>query len=371
MLSNNEKEQYSRHLQLENIGTAGQLKLKQSKVLVIGAGGLGCSALLYLTAAGVGTIGIIDHDTVSRSNLQRQVIYGVSSIGKHKVAVAIKHLSDINPNIKLNPYNYQLTSTNASQIIKKYDLIIDCSDNLPTRYIINDACVLNNKPFIYGAIYKFEGQIAVFNYNNGPTYRCLFDKKEQNIPNCSELGVIGTLPGIIGTMQADEALKLIIGHGNSLNGKLMLYNSLNNQNNIISIHRKEHAIYDRIINQQGLSESDYIINEICDSLLEIEMDEFIELLNKNIQIIDVRLPLETPFIKELNAINIPAQEISNHLDKLDLQKSCVLICQSGKRSLKAVQEIKKHSDIQYIYSLKDGLKNWKKIKDKIVNTYTT
>ena len=371
MLSDIEKEHYSRHLQLNDIGTAGQLKLKQSKVLVVGAGGLGCSALLYLTAAGVGSIGIIDHDTISRSNLQRQVIYGISSIGKHKVDVAIKHLSDINPNIELNPYNYQLSSTNASQIIKEYDLIIDCSDNLPTRYIINDACVLNNKPFIYGAIYKFEGQIAVFNYNNGPTYRCLFDENEQNIPNCSELGVIGTLPGIIGTMQADEALKLIIGHGNSLSGKLMIYNSLNHQSNIISIHRKEHVIYERIINQQGLSESDYIINEICDSLLEIDMDEFIELLNKDIQIIDVRLPKEAPLIKELNAINIPAQEITDHLDKLDHHKSYVLICQSGKRSLMAAQEIQKNSNIKYIYSLKNGLKNWKHIQSLITKIPAT
>ena len=271
MLSNNEKEQYSRHLQLENIGTAGQLKLKQSKVLVVGAGGLGCSALLYLTAAGVGTIGIIDHDTVSRSNLQRQVIYGVSSIGKHKVDIALKHLNDLNPNIKINPYKYQLSSTNAIEIIKDYDIVIDCSDNLPTRYIINDACVINDKPFIYGAIYKFEGQVAVFNYNNGPTYRCLFDKNEQNVPNCSELGVIGTLPGIIGTMQADEALKLIIGHGNSLNGKLMLYNSMSNQSNIIAIHKKELAIYEKIIDQQVLSEADYSLDETCDSSLEIDI----------------------------------------------------------------------------------------------------
>ena len=370
MLSDKEKEQYSRHLQLENIGTAGQLKLKQSKVLVVGAGGLGCSALLYLTAAGVGTIGIIDHDTVSRSNLQRQVIYGVSSIGKQKVEVAVKHLTDLNPNIIINPYNYQLSTTNAPEIIKEYDIILDCSDNLTTRYIINDACVINEKPFVYGAIYKFEGQVAVFNYNNGPTYRCLFDNNEQNVPNCSELGVIGTLPGFIGTMQANEAIKMIVGHGIPLNGKVLYYNSMSHQTSIIDIKKKKHAIYERLIDEKALLEADYSLAKTCDTSMEIDVDRFIKLLEKDIQIIDVRLPHENPCIKELNAINIPVQHTLENLEKLTPQKVIVMICKTGKRSLKAVQKIKTHTDIEYIYSLKNGLKHWEKIKEKITNTYT-
>lgn len=217
-------DKYIRQIELPEIGLVGQKRLRQARVLVVGAGGLGCSALQYLASTGVGTLGIVDFDTIALSNLHRQILYTIEDVGAPKVTVAKRQLAKLNPECVINTYNSLLTSKNAQEIIRNYDLIIDATDMIPARYMINDACLELNKPFIYGAIYKYQGQVAVFNYKQGPTYRCLFpDPPKEKIQNCDQRGVLPVLPGIIGLMQATEAIKIIIGFGTTLSGYVGLF----------------------------------------------------------------------------------------------------------------------------------------------------
>ncbi|MDH5609789.1 MAG: HesA/MoeB/ThiF family protein, partial [Cyclobacteriaceae bacterium] len=221
-------QRYSRHLLLPEIRQEGQQKLKNSRVLVVGAGGLGVPVLQYLTAAGVGTIGIVDFDTIDLSNLQRQVLYNEAEVGFSKSKTAAQKLARLNSDIQLIPYHLSLTSSNALDLIREYDLVVDGTDNFPTRYLVNDACVLLDKPLVYGSIFRFEGQVSVFNHKGGPNYRDLFPvpPPPELVPNCAEGGVLGVLPGIIGSMQASEAIKIITGIGETLSGRLFLYDSL-------------------------------------------------------------------------------------------------------------------------------------------------
>ncbi len=222
---------YDRQIKLSEIGTEGQLRIQSASVLVVGAGGLGCPVLQYLAAAGVGTIGIVDNDIVEESNIQRQVIYGTDYLGKSKAESSGKYLENLNPEIKTIIYIFRLTQTNID-IIEKYDIIIDCTDNFETRYILNDACLQLRKPWIYGAIHKYEGQVSVFNYQGGPSYRDLFpNKSEADIPDCATVGVLGVLPGITGMLQATECIKMITGIGDILSGKLLVFDMLKNQFN--------------------------------------------------------------------------------------------------------------------------------------------
>ncbi|MEI6509301.1 MAG: HesA/MoeB/ThiF family protein, partial [Bacteroidota bacterium] len=230
MLNPHELKRYNRHIILPEIGLEGQQKLKLAKVLVIGAGGLGCPLLQYLAAAGVGTIGVVDSDTVDESNLHRQILYSSNEVGKNKADIAAKKLSELNPFIKITPIVSYLNSENALQLFSDFDIIIDGSDNFATRYLVNDACVILNKPFVSGSIYKFQGQISVFNYHEGPTYRCLYPEPG-DIPNCAEVGVLGVLPGIVGCLMANETIKMIIGNGEVLSGKLLVFDSLTMQFN--------------------------------------------------------------------------------------------------------------------------------------------
>lgn len=246
MLSKEEIKRYSQQLLLSEIGKSGQEKLKQAKVLVVGAGGLGCPVLQYLAATGIGTIGIVDFDVVEESNLHRQVLYSIKDLGKSKVEVAAGILADMNPYIQTIPYNEKLESHNAIKIISGYDLLVDCSDNFETRYLVNDACVLLNKSFVYGGIHRFEGQLAVFNFkfsngSYGPTYRCVFPEPHpsETLLNCSLNGVIGTLSGIIGTLQANEVIKMIAGIGEVQAGRMLLFNALQLTFSIINIDRNE------------------------------------------------------------------------------------------------------------------------------------
>ena len=250
---------YNRHIILSEIGQAGQDKISSAKVLIIGAGGLGCPIALYLTAAGVGTLGIIDFDTVEISNLQRQVLYGTSTLGKNKAIAAKERLEDLNDDISIVAYPEKLTHKNAIDLFNQYDIIVDGTDNFETRYLVNDACIIANKPFVFGAIYKFEGQISVFNYKNGPSYRCVFPNPPEkgSVPNCSEIGVLGVLPGIIGTMQANEVLKMILELGNTLSGKLLCYNALTLQNSILKIKKSEAII------QSILKDNNYLVILNC------------------------------------------------------------------------------------------------------------
>ena len=243
-LTDIEKNRYSRHILLDKIGLEGQEKLKGAKVLVIGAGGLGCPVLQYLTAAGVGTIGIIDFDIVDETNLQRQILFTVNDVGVNKAEAAENRLRQLNPYVRFNIYPERLTTKNALNLFSEYDIIVDGTDNFSTRYLVNDACVITGKPLVYGAIYKFEGQVAVFNFNGGPSYRCLFPEppKSGSVPNCSEVGVIGVLPGLIGTQQANEVIKLILEIGEPLSGKLLTYNSLDNSFFTLKVNRSEEQI---------------------------------------------------------------------------------------------------------------------------------
>jgi len=231
---------YDRQIKLSEIGAEGQLRIRNASVLVIGAGGLGCPALQYLAAAGVGTIGIVDNDIVEESNLQRQVIYGTDSLGKNKAESAGKYIQNLNPETKVIIYNFRLIQSNVD-LIEKYDIIIDCTDNFETRYILNDSSIQLKKPWIYGAIHKFEGQVSVFNYQGGPSYRDLFpNKSEADIPNCATVGVLGVLPGITGMLQATECIKIITGIGDILSGKLLVFDMLKNQFNTYNfIHQYE------------------------------------------------------------------------------------------------------------------------------------
>jgi adenylyltransferase/sulfurtransferase len=240
MFNQEEILRYSRHFQLDEIGRGGQEKIKNAKVLVLGAGGLGCPALTYLVSMGIGTIGIMDFDHVSRSNLQRQFLYCSEDVGKLKVEIAIEKLKIQNENVNFIAYPFKMTAENAISIVNDFDYVLDATDSISARYIINDACVSLNKCFVYGAIHKFQGQVSVFNYQNtGPTFRCLFPENENltNVSSCIEAGVVGVVPGVIGVIQATEILKLVTGIGDVLSGKLLIFNSLDYSNRIITFKR--------------------------------------------------------------------------------------------------------------------------------------
>lgn len=356
-LSSDEYKRYSRHLLLSEIGREGQEKLKAAKVLVIGAGGLGCPALLYLTAAGVGTIGIIDHDTVDFSNLQRQVLYKESDIGQPKVTCAKAHLSAQNPFINISTFETQLTSRNALEIIADFDFVIDGSDNFATRYLVNDACVMLDKPFIYGAIHRFSGQIAVFNYQNGPTYRCLFPEPPLpgEVPSCSEAGVLGVLPGIIGSFQATEAIKMITEIGEVASGKLVLIDTLTLEFNKLNIKKVEkNNQIDKLIDYEAFCGAVNPENDIQ----EMSPAEFRKLMEeeKRFQLIDVRESLEYNNYN-IGGKLIPLKELESRLSEISREQMVVVHCQSGGRSKKAVEILRKHG-FEDVFNLTGGLVNF-------------
>jgi len=338
---------YNRHIILSEIGQKGQDKLSKAKVLVIGAGGLGCPVLQYLTAAGIGTIGIVDFDSVSKSNLQRQILYGTSSLGKNKAEAAKTRLEDLNNEISIIAYPEKLTHKNAISLFQQYDIIVDGTDNFATRYLVNDASIITKKPLVYAGIYKFEGQVSVFNFKEGPSYRCLFPNppKEDTIPNCSEVGVLGVLPGIIGTLQANEVLKIILGIGEVLSGKVLYYNTLTNQTTIIKVNRSEVEIQ-KVKNSEAIFET-LIADDNCEiSVKEISIKDALhtcaELVSvkKNIQLIDVREKNENPKIEGDIIIHIPLNKLENRIAELNSEKEIIFFCQAGIKSKKATSIIK-------------------------------
>ena len=343
---------YNRHIILSEIGQKGQDKLSNAKVLVVGAGGLGCPVLQYLTAAGIGTIGIIDFDVVEESNLQRQVLFGTSSLGKSKAIAAKERLMDLNNTITIHAYSEKLTHKNAIELFKDYDIIVDGTDNFATRYLINDASLITNKPLVYGAIYKFEGQVAVFNYQKGPSYRCLFPTppKEGAIPNCSEIGVLGVLPGIIGSMQATEVLKIILRLGDILSGKLFCYNALTTHTTTLIINRSEVEINKVLTKKESFQNTKEELN--CAFYPpEISIEDAFQ--KKDVQFIDVREDDEFPKVEFLNPIYIPLSEFENNLEKIDSEKEKMIFCQAGIRSKIAVSILQKHR-INKSYSVIEG-----------------
>ena len=348
-LSIPEKQQYNRHLILDDIGEVGQLKLKQAKVLIIGAGGLGCPVLQYLTAAGIGTIGIIDNDRVSVSNLQRQILYTHNDVGQLKVEAAVKKLAQLNPHINFNIYPAQLTSDNAIELFNQYDIIVDGSDNFPTRYLVNDAAVLTNKPLVFGAIYKFEGQVSVFNHMNGPTYRCLFPTppKPGEVPNCSEIGVLGVLPGIIGSMQANEVIKIITETGNVLNGKLMTFSTLNNESLIVSFEKNLDLTVDGLLEDYGL------FCGMTENNFELDYEHIKDSLDQYL-LVDVREEWERADF-HIGGIHISVYDLINQLEQLKSDKPVLLYCQSGNRSTTGKKLLADVLPDQTVYTLKGGV----------------
>jgi adenylyltransferase/sulfurtransferase len=343
---------YNRHIILSEIGQIGQDKLSKASVLVVGAGGLGCPILQYLAAAGVGTIGIIDFDVVEESNLQRQVLFGKSSLGQKKADAAKNRLEDLNDTISIIAYPEKLTFQNAIDLFNQYDIIVDGTDNFETRYLINDACVITGKPLVFGAIYKFQGQVSIFNYNNGPTYRCAFPNKpkKDTVPNCSEVGVLGVLPGIIGIMQANEVLKTILGIGNVLSEKLFCYDALTNQTTILKIKKNDAEIQKVLLHKNEFHKQQF--ENYC-QIDDIEIS-IKDILNKeNIQFIDVRELHEQPKANGISVTRIPLSKLENYLEKVSIDKVKAIFCQSGIRSKQAISILKQYN-IYNCYSIKEG-----------------
>ena len=349
------KDRYIRQTVLEGFGEAAQEKLREAKVLVVGAGGLGVPVLQYLNAMGIGTLGLVEHDQISLSNLHRQVLYAENEVGRSKLEVALKKLRKQNRETGLIAHKTFLSVDNALEIIQQYDVVIDASDNFPTRYLINDACVILKKPFVYGALHAFEGQVSVFNFEGGPTYRCLFPNmpNPDEVPNCNENGVLGVLPGIMGNFQALETIKLLTGLGNLLSGKLLLYNALDQS--IQKINLKLSAENLKITRLQDSYEFDCEapINSISASALE-------KLIKKSsVQIVDVRTPEEYQDFHLKNSKNIPLQNIEEELDKIDFTKPVYLLCQSGNRSLRAIQKIQNSHPRAKLINVTKGIKSFR------------
>ncbi len=345
-------DRYNRHIILSEIGLEGQSKLSNAKVLVIGAGGLGCPILQYLAAAGIGTIGIVDFDVVDISNLQRQVLFGTSSLGKNKAEAAKERLKDLNDSISIIAYAEKLTHQNAINLFNQYDIIVDGTDNFETRYLVNDACIITNKPLVFGAIYKFEGQVSVFNYQNGPTYRCLFPNPPEKgtVPNCSEIGVLGVLPGVIGSMQTNEVLKIILGIGNILSGKLLCYNALTSQTSTLKVNKNE-AIFQSVLKEKEVFHKKQMEFHCELEIIPISIKDI--LFEENLQFIDVRELHEQPKIENLDVSNIPLNTLENNLDKIDSVKKKIIFCQSGIRSKNAVKLLHK-LNIENCFSVIEG-----------------
>lgn len=358
MFSKEELKRYNRHIILSEIGRSGQEKLKNAKVLVIGAGGLGCPVLLYLAAAGVGRIGVVDNDVVDISNLQRQVLYTTADLGKPKAEMARNHLLKINPEITIQAIPERFDTQNAPELIVHYDLIIDGTDNFATRFLINDACVIYNKPFVFGAIYKFEGQVSVFNMNGGPTYRCLVPEQpsQDDAPACSQIGVMGALPGIIGTMQAIEAIKLITGAGNVLSGKLFLFNAFTFESNIITFERNYEYPKGFALGNYDEACADNGAYKMVKTIQAADLKQRIE-KNEILKIIDIREP------EQFNQYNIggcliPFDEVVNRLPDIPTNKPVIFCCELGERSAYIIRYLQKNYGFTNLYNLAGGISGW-------------
>lgn len=378
-LTNEEILRYSRHLIMPEVGMEGQLKLKAARVLLIGTGGLGAPLGLYLTAAGVGHIGLVDFDVVDFTNLQRQVTFGTSDVGKPKTEAAKARLSNLNPDVQIATYETRLTSENALEMFKGYDIIVDGTDNFPTRYLVNDACILLGKPNVYGSIFRFEGQVTVFGMPDGPCYRCLYPEPPPPglVPSCAEGGVLGVLPGIVGSLQALEAIKLIVGRGESLAGRLVLFNALamkfrelklkkNSHCPMCGPHRKIHQLIDYNefcgIRGEEEPESNLQVPEITARDLKARLDQ-----GEDIFILDVREPHEYQ-ICNLKGHLIPLGELPRRVHELDSAREIVAHCKSGKRSAQAVDFLRQ-AGFRKIYNLHGGILSWSTEVDPSVPRY--
>ncbi len=373
-LSPQEMARYARHIAIPEFNVEGQKKLKQAKVLVIGSGGLGSPMLLYLAAAGVGHIGIVDFDVVDESNLQRQVLFTIDDIGKSKSETAKTRLQKLNPHIKVTVYNTAFTKENALDIIKDYDLVADGTDNFPTRYLVNDACVLSNKVNVYASIFRFEGQVSVFNYpqedgTRGPNYRDLFPEPPPPglVPNCAEGGVLGVLPGIIGSLQASEVIKVITGVGETLSGRLFLFDAASFTTRTLKVAKNPNTKITELINYEQfcgiLPKDEKLLKEITVQELKTLVDK-----NADYQLIDVREPYEYD-IANLNGELIPLSQVVQAANKISRDKKVIIHCRSGVRSANAIRELELLHNFDNLYNLKGGILAFSKEIDSTIPTY--
>jgi sulfur-carrier protein adenylyltransferase/sulfurtransferase len=378
---------YSRHLLIPEVGLEGQRKLKSASVLIIGTGGLGSPSSMYLAAAGVGRIGLVDYDVVDSSNLQRQVVHGTSTLGKLKVDSARERLLDINPDIEVETYNEPFTSENAMQIARDYDILIDGTDNFPTRYLVNDVCVMLGKPNVYGSIYRFEGQVSVFDARSGPCYRCLFPEPPPPglVPSCAEGGVLGVLPGTIGTLQATEALKLIIGIGTPMIGKLMLYDAMDMSFTFVKLRKNPnckvcgpnpevtHLIdYEAFCGVPGHGPGVGHNHDegSAGKGWDIEASELDQRLKRgeSIRLIDVREPHELEISHLPGADLIPLGQLAGRLSELNSAEEIVLFCKTGTRSSRAL-ELLLSAGFRKVKNLHGGINAWAQQVDPSLPIY--
>ena len=378
-LSNEEIARYSRHLIMPEVALDGQKKLKQARVLTIGAGGLGAPLAMYLAAAGVGTLGIVDFDVVDESNLQRQIIHGTSDIGRPKMESARDRINDINPNVHVEAYEETLSSENALEIFKDFDVIVDGTDNFPTRYLVNDACVLTGKPNVYGSIFRFEGQASVFWAKEGPCYRCLYPEPPPPglVPSCAEGGVLGILPGAIGTIQATETVKLILGIGEPLVGRLLLYDALGMSFREMKLRKDpncpvcgENPSVTELIDYQefcGIPQAN--AQATADEVPEITVQELKKRLDngENLSVLDVREPHEYE-VANIGARLIPLNELPERLAELDRDVPLAVHCKTGGRSARAVKLLQE-TGFQNAFNVEGGITAWSEEIDPSVPKY--
>ena len=367
---------YSRHLILPHVGREGQRRLKAARVLVVGAGGLGSPAALYLAASGIGRLGLVDFDAVDETNLHRQVLHGTAAVGAPKLASAEARLRDLNPHVEIVTHDGRLTSRNAFEVLREYEIVVDGSDNFPTRYLVNDACVLLGIPYVYGAVFRFDGQVSVFATGDGPCYRCLFrdPPPPELVPSCDEAGVLGVVPGIIGTMQALEATKLVLGAGETLSGRLVLFNALTTEFRELAVRRDpgcpacgdtptitELIDYEAFCGTAPVPEAPAL--EVSPLALAGEMQANPELL-----LVDVREPMEWEICRIEPATLVPLGSLEQRLGELDPARDIVTVCHHGVRSLRAVHLLK-NAGFPRVRSLHGGVEAWADQVDRTMPRY--
>ncbi len=389
-LSHEEVQRYSRHLIMPEVGMEGQKKLKAASILLIGAGGLGSPLAMYLAAAGVGRLGLVDYDVVDYTNLQRQIIHGTKDVGRLKLESAKERINDINPHVQVDTYEVPLTSANALEIFEPYDIVIDGTDNFPTRYLTNDACVLLGKPNVYGSIFPFEGQASIFHAEEGPCYRCLFPSPPPPglVPSCAEGGVLGILPGTVGAIQATEAIKYILGIGESLVGRLMLYDALTMDVDYVKLRKNpncpicgENPTITELIDYEefcGMPAHDHSefsaveaeghdaeVRQMSPQVLKERLDAGDELA-----ILDVRETHEWDIsnLEHLGSFLIPKGDVVNRLGELDTAKEMVVQCRSGARSADVIRELQQHG-FKKLWNLDGGINRWAREIDTSIPTY--
>ncbi|QMU56179.1 MAG: molybdopterin-synthase adenylyltransferase MoeB [Candidatus Mycalebacterium zealandia] len=381
-LTKEQASRYSRHLILPEVGVEGQQKLLDAKVLCIGAGGLGSPLALYLAAAGVGNIGIVDFDVVDFSNLQRQIIHGESTLGDLKAESAKKRIADLNSDVKVTIHNERFSSENAMEIVKNYDIVVDGTDNFPTRYLVNDTCVLLGKPNVYGSIFRFEGQVSVFDSKRGPCYRCLYPEPPPPglVPSCAEGGVLGILPGIVGTIQAAETVKLILGAGDALVGRLLFIDVLEMQPKELKLRKDKSCpicgdsptITELIDYEQfcGIPVGNESLGQNSVGENEISAEDFRKVWNSENSptLVDVREPHEYEICRIEGSSLIPLGEIEKRLGELNTESEIVIHCHHGGRSLKAT-DILLQNGFSRVKSLKGGIDEWAEKFDPSIPRY--